>query len=526
MIDAHATGVPVVHTSRVGTRRHAGRRRGFTLIELLVVITIVLLVSAVTLPTILPALSHRQVSEAARMLQAALAGARDAAIRDNAPSGIRLLPDPVFSGLNAGGVLNNTIPLAYNRVIPIAIPPQYQEGQVSTFPLRDYLTFSPAIFFPSAPGVFLQPTKVLVLEETPGTWQLPPGGTYTYVLNSPTSWFWNIRVGDKVQINNAGVGYTVIGPLKVNPANPNTLGQNPELFVNVGNPGDPNPLNYPNLDPNGVQHGNINPEYLLLVNGQDDNANGWVDEEWDGVDNNLAAEIANNLPHLTDDSLEWIEDEKWLGALATAGVTNANYSIQRRPTPTTSARETALPSNVVIDATTWGASAGWGGQPERTRVPASALNVYSGVIDILVNPDGSVVPTTIYSSPSSFGMDASFCHFWLAERSDVYAIPAQTASGSFQSLMASVGVTGNPPYPFYLPMPLSSNLATSSNGTASYDALVASNPTVPYLKGEMRIVTLFTRTGQITTNDNPVFDVLNVSQPFAEAQQGISGVQK
>ena len=38
------------------------------------VITIILIVSAVALPTVLPALSHRQVSEAARNLQAVLAG--------------------------------------------------------------------------------------------------------------------------------------------------------------------------------------------------------------------------------------------------------------------------------------------------------------------------------------------------------------------------------------------------------------------------------------------------------------------
>ena len=35
-------------------------------------------------------------SEAARILQGALVGARDAAIHNNTPSGIRLLPDPAF----------------------------------------------------------------------------------------------------------------------------------------------------------------------------------------------------------------------------------------------------------------------------------------------------------------------------------------------------------------------------------------------------------------------------------------------
>lgn len=72
-------------------------QRGFTLIELLVVILIILLVSVVTLPTIIPAYNHRQIGESARILQAALVGARDAAIRANAPRGIRLLPDPVFN---------------------------------------------------------------------------------------------------------------------------------------------------------------------------------------------------------------------------------------------------------------------------------------------------------------------------------------------------------------------------------------------------------------------------------------------
>jgi type II secretory pathway pseudopilin PulG len=133
------------------------------------VITIILLVSAVALPTVLPALSHRQVSEAARILQAALVGARDAAIRDNAPSGIRLLPDPALSGLNATGVLDNTLPLAYNRVIPIGIPPDYQEGLVSVFPGRSLLDANNNSFYTNLGVFFGVAPNVLVLEESPGT---------------------------------------------------------------------------------------------------------------------------------------------------------------------------------------------------------------------------------------------------------------------------------------------------------------------------------------------------------------------
>ena len=127
---------------RIGERRRrqAGRR-GFTLIELLVVMLIILLVSAVVLPTVLPAISHRQVSEAARILQGALAGARDTAINNNAPAGIRLLPDPVLNGqsLNApGGIagvstLDPTKILASNRYIPIQLAPDYSARGLPIF---------------------------------------------------------------------------------------------------------------------------------------------------------------------------------------------------------------------------------------------------------------------------------------------------------------------------------------------------------------------------------------------------------
>ena len=79
----------------------------------------------------LPALQHRQVSEAARILQGALVGARDSAIKNNRPSGIRLLPDPVLNGINPStNLLDATQPLAYNRVIPIAAAPDYSEGML------------------------------------------------------------------------------------------------------------------------------------------------------------------------------------------------------------------------------------------------------------------------------------------------------------------------------------------------------------------------------------------------------------
>jgi hypothetical protein len=144
---------------------------------------------------------------------------------------------------------------------------------------------------------------------------------------------------------------------------------------------------------------------------------------------------------------------------------------------------------VVIDLTTWGTTL------ERSRLP---VNQYTGYTDIVVNPDGTVVPTTIYSSPSSFGMGGAFFHFWLAERSDL-------AAPSTSRTVAPL-----------LPLP---------QGIA---------PTLFHgqeIKGEYRLVTFSTRTGQVTTNDNMHFDNpanpvgagYNSSLPFLEAQQGVQG---
>ena len=74
----HTIRVEPKHYRDKGKRKEMRRGRllphGYTLLEVLIVVAIVLLVSALTLPTIMSGLSHRQVSESARILQAALAG--------------------------------------------------------------------------------------------------------------------------------------------------------------------------------------------------------------------------------------------------------------------------------------------------------------------------------------------------------------------------------------------------------------------------------------------------------------------
>ena len=397
----------------------ATRPGGFTLIELLVVILIILMVSAVTLPSVISAFNHRQVGEAARILQGGLVGARDTAINTNAPAGIRLLPDPVFNGqsLNAPGVtmgvtaLDPRVALASNRFVPIQLAPDYSEGLVRVNaggpPTPFYTITSPA----TANTYFIYPAA----KSPRGVTTYYPAGTAAMlyleqevfdqtvtasdVWNPPTSWYWNIRIGDKVRINGSGIYYTVVGPMQI---------PNPELFVNVGDPGVTPPLQR-----QSAHMTNYNPEFLFLVNGLDDNNDGYVDNGWDGIDNDGDGIIDQVVPTGGNPFGEWVETENWQGSLTAAmapGATNNRnlpYTISRRPVVSPGARETALPGDTVIDLTSWNLNL-----PERSRLP---VDPSSGSVDILLNTDGSVLPTTVYSSPTSFGMSSAFYHFWVAE---------------------------------------------------------------------------------------------------------------
>jgi hypothetical protein len=155
---------------------------------------------------------------------------------------------------------------------------------------------------------------------------------------------------------------------------------NPEGFINYGPPGSTSP----------ITRGKLNPEYLLLTNGRDDNANGWVDEGWDGVDNNGDGKI--------DEPAEW-EQETWQGALASIGPTGSPYTIVRRLMPGIGAREVQLPSNVVIDL--------------------SRSNLPSTTTDLIVQPTGEWSPSLPYGIPSSIMLGGSWFQFWLAERADM-----------------------------------------------------------------------------------------------------------
>ena len=452
-------------------------------------------------------------------------------------------------------MLDPTLPLASNRFIPIEPVADYSEGMVSiikdpagTTPFNTYSTFSG---YPPYPPILNNQTSngqsvnngVLMVEECPGAWTQPDPvnnpNNWVFVPNEPTSWFWNIRIGEKIQINNTGPFYTVVGPLFADQST-----GNPERFVNDGPPGATPQLTrtYPNPVGGAVT---VQVEYLFLVNGQDDiPKDGFVDNLW-------AGNSSNDCDAITNQQIEF-ESETWLGALSNlpnlnlrgngqpdlitvpyavpvSGVLNQNYTISRRPVPIAKGREIQLPSDVVIDLTTtlplpsppFGQWA-----KERSRIPmqvqtannvrgvqnSPTINQDSGYVDILVYPDGSVATANQYSSPASVGLQGSFLHFWLAERIDV--IPP--------NLNANPSAPGSLPY-----LPIGEIQQIPGQTPTPYGG--------PRLKGEYRLVTVFMCNGQIVTNDNVVFDnpalaVLQnrpyyASLPFLQATEGLTGGQ-
>ena len=273
-------------------RRPRSRTRGFTLVELLVVLTIILLVSAATLPTVIAALSHREVSESARILQAALVGAHDAAIRANEPRGIRLLPDPALTqppfSVAAGAGVPGTLSLAYNRFVPIQPAPQYNDGLVAVRAFNDLThPIVPSNAFPPPyphggiyPYPFLQnPTNAATRERADGRrvsllqrLRPHPGDqlAHVVVLEHPgrrpgpapgcRGLLYGRRADDAWPCEHAGEPRDVCQRYP-----PGTLSPLTRFYPSLGGAGQPI-------------------EYLFLVNGIDNNNNGLVDEGWNNLD--------------------------------------------------------------------------------------------------------------------------------------------------------------------------------------------------------------------------------------------------
>lgn len=474
------------------------RRSGYTLVELLVVLMIVMLLTVATLPVVMPALNSRRVSEAALLLQAALAGARDAAIRANEPRGIRLLPSPDFPG--------GTAPLASDRFVSIEPGPDYNEGLITISALP-----GPA----PVPGTYGPLTtadpRLWIVE---AKWANPAVGT---IPNPPTSWYWNIRRGEKLRLGGSGRTYTIAGPM---------LTANPEQYINAGLP-------------SSVSAGpSATAEILILVNGQDDDGDGYIDEAFDGIDNDGDGIIDPGFDGVDNDGIkgidnaeemfynasnpsvfsygEW-EPESFVGSQFGTTYVNQPYTISRRPVVSQGAREVSLPGTVYIDLTTWDApyalsptGASSPTRPERSRLPVDPATFY---VDIMISPNGSVMPQAGLMQLAGGGSTqlmknaGPYFHFWLTEQDDIvpplWGTKSAVSSPNPWQIHPTSNTSGTGSY--LLPMP---------SGTSSY----TSSPSD--LKAERRLVTLNTKTGEIVTNPIEDFNGSDLDTPYRAAQAG------
>ena len=324
--------------------------------------------------------------------------------------------------------------LTYSRLVPIEPGPDYIDGSVSILYDAPGNPFTSTYYsrYPSLPpnntlnlpypyggpqplgsasfaavGLPVPKGRVLRVEECAYTvlnYNSSTGltGNPIAIPNPPTNWWWNVRIGDKIQINGTGQAYTVVGPLTVCPQNPATPNQNPELFVNDGLPGTASGL--VRIYANGNNNANqvtAHVEFLYVVNGQDDDGDGYIDDGFDGVNNdyvNGSDDVSTPFDGNGNPSMygEW-ETENWVGSLQalnnpdnpriynnvlTGGTVpivtgndpsnpgyNLTYTIARRPVVSPGVRETILPGPVVIDATTWITAQGPNPTGERSRLP-------------------------------------------------------------------------------------------------------------------------------------------------------------
>ncbi len=234
-----------------------------------------------------------------------------------------MLPDPAFNGINQDpnsplyGLLDSSLPLAANRIIPIEPAPDYSEGMVSI--VMDHANGTPYPFaaavsmpYPNAMtntgnGIFTN--AVLMVEECP----IDPS---TGLPNEPTSWFWNIRIGEKIQIGNAGQIYTVVGPLAANQNN-----SNPDLFVNDGPPGQTPQLQRTYIKGRtgqlvGRSVSSTSSSSMARTTTPQD---GFVDNLWNAVTFSTLRNAANNNGNSVTDLPSEFESETWLGTLGSLG---------------------------------------------------------------------------------------------------------------------------------------------------------------------------------------------------------------
>lgn len=102
---------------RTASRPHRRCRSGFTLVEMLVVLILILILAALAVLFVPKVNERRNAARGADLLQQALLTAKNRAVRDRAPRGIRLQPLPIVFSTgrvvpNSTGIANLTMPIS------------------------------------------------------------------------------------------------------------------------------------------------------------------------------------------------------------------------------------------------------------------------------------------------------------------------------------------------------------------------------------------------------------------------------
>lgn len=409
------------------------RRKGFTLTELLVVLVIVMMIAAVTLPVVATTWRSQRIDAAAQVIQGELTAAI-ARARKGQTAGIRLMPDETITNRLANGMVDPDGILAWDRIVPLEQPPGYREGKLflnaggkpfegawDTPPsLNGSGGLTTASLYPQGRILLLIQARYRTEYDTSTT---PP--TPIYPLEAPTSWYWNVRRGDRIQVNETGPLLTVVGPMEID---------NPEGFVNVVTDPATSYLRWPTPGGGGVDVDSYQPEFLFVVNGQDDDGDGIIDNGFNGVDDNLDGNV--------DEWEEWGETEKWPVAfngspqeVVGSAYNGVSYTLYRRPAPAAGTRGIQL-AGAVIDGTRSLASTIT--DRTRSRLP---VDRWSGYVDLMVDASGRWQPVRAVGLPTADGLWARWFHFWVANREELASPPAVTGDARLLTLDASTGGT-------------------------------------------------------------------------------------